>query len=154
LHSSAWLAMTPTAALAPQEGELQAFLAALDPPTALRVRTLAHAWTLAGGTLAIGRLSIRLVGPAAPPAHPYTAATLHAKGATSALELSRVLLEAHGVPADAWQAWCDERPELRAHGFVAQAKFPAVRLDALGDAALVRLAQGLRDLGRLGAPHA
>jgi hypothetical protein len=144
--------MSPTAAaLATGESDLQAFLARLEPATAVRVRTLAHAWTIAGGTLAVGRLSLRLTA-GADPAHPYTAGTLHAHGATATLELSRVLLHAHGVTPEAWLAWCDERPELRAHGFVAQAKFPAVRLDALPDAALVRLALGLRDLARLCLP--
>jgi hypothetical protein len=149
--------MPPAATLAPQETALQAFLARLEPATALRVRTLAHAWGHAGGALAVGRLSIRLLGVGADAAHPYTAATLHAREATAALELSRVLLHTHGVTPEAWLAWCDERPELRGHGFVAQAKFPAVRLDAMGDAALVRLALGLRDLalaGRPAAPHA
>ncbi|MEA3203979.1 MAG: hypothetical protein QOI63_1659 [Thermoplasmata archaeon] len=145
--------MPPTAAaLAPQEPELQAFLAGLEPATALRVRTLAHAWALAGGSLAIGRLSIRLLGAGADPAHPYTAATLHARAGTAALELSRVLLHAHGVGPEVWQEWCDERAELRAHGFVPQAKFPAVRLDGLGDPAIVRLALGLRDLARMAPP--
>ncbi|HEX2066949.1 MAG TPA: hypothetical protein VHI93_09075, partial [Candidatus Thermoplasmatota archaeon] len=50
-----------TASLAPQEAALQGFLARLSPETALRVRTLAHAWAAAGGSLAVGRLSIRLV---------------------------------------------------------------------------------------------
>ncbi|MFO1534733.1 MAG: hypothetical protein ABR586_03620 [Thermoplasmatota archaeon] len=154
--------MSPTAeALATSESDLQAFLARLEPAAAVRVRTLAHAWKIAGGTLSVGRLSIRLTaGP--DPAHPYTAGTLHAHGATATLELSRVLLHAHGVTPEAWLAWCDERPELRGHGFVAQAKFPAVRLDALPDAALVRLALGLRDLAQMrpgpaageSAPHA
>jgi hypothetical protein len=146
--------MTPTAAaLAPQEPELQAFLARLDPAAALRVRTLAHAWALAGGTLAVGRLSIRLVAAGADPGHPYTAGTLH-PGEGAALELSRILLQAHGVAPEAWQAWCDERPELRAHGFEPQAKFPSIRLAGLGDAALVRLALGLRDLALLAMPSA
>ncbi|HEX2066679.1 MAG TPA: hypothetical protein VHI93_07700 [Candidatus Thermoplasmatota archaeon] len=152
--------MNPTAThLATDESDLQSFLARLSPATALRVRTLAHAWAAAGGSLAVGRLSVRLVA-AHDPAHPYTAATLHARGGTAALELSRVLLHAHGIGPAAWQAWCDERPELRSHGFVAQAKFPAVRLDALPDAALARLALGLRDLAQMrpapaaDAPHA
>lgn len=139
--------MTPTASVATAESDLQAFLAGLDAPTAVRVRTLAHAWTIAGGGLAVGRLSVRLT--AGDPAHPYTAATLHARANTSALELSRVLLGTHGVTSEAWQEWCDERPELRGHGFEPNAKFPAIRLDGLGDAAVVRLALGLRDLARL-----
>jgi histidinol-phosphate/aromatic aminotransferase/cobyric acid decarboxylase-like protein len=141
------LPMTPTAAtLTPQEADLQAFLAPLAPATALRLRTLAHAWTLAGGALAVGKHSIRLLGAATPP---FTAATLHARGGTAALELSRVLLQAHGLDPEAWRDWCDERAGLRAHGFLDQAKFPAVRLEALPDADLARLALGLRDLGLL-----
>jgi hypothetical protein len=151
--------MSPTATVETTEARLQAFLTGLKPATALRVRTLAHAWALAGGTLAVGRLSIRLLGAGSDPAHPYTAATLHARDGTAALELSRILLHQHGISPEAWLAWCDERPELREHGFVAQAKFPAVRLDRLGDTALVRLALGLRDLAMAprapgGAPHA
>src|SRR5207237_379642 len=92
------------------ESALREFLQSLDAPTALPVRTVAHAWQGGGGHLAVGRLAIRLVAVDAK-GRPFTAGTLHA-GAGPRLELARVLLDAHGVSQDAWLAWCDERPEL------------------------------------------
>lgn len=129
---------------------LQAFLAPLEPAAALRLRTLAHAWQAAGGTLFVGRVSIRLLAPDGA-GRGFTAATLHQAHGTPprpTLELGRVLLQAHGVTSAAWSDWCDERPELRTLGFDPEAKFPVVRLDAASDAALARLASGLRDLAR------
>jgi hypothetical protein len=141
--------------LAPQEPELQAFLATRDPTLGLRLRTLAHAWTTAGGSLLIGRHAVRLVGKGAA-GNTFTAGTLRDRDGHAELELSRVLLQGNGVSLEAWQAWCDERADLRTHGFAPTAKFPTVRLDALPDGALARLAVGLRDLARAGAstPHA
>lgn len=130
------------------EPELQAFLASRDPTLALRLRTLAHAWATAGGTLLVGRHAVRLVSQGRNA--PYTAGTLRVRDGHAELELSRVLLQGNGVSLEAWQAWCDERPDLRAHGFAPSAKFPTVRLDALPDGALARLAVGLRDLARAG----
>ncbi|HUR62606.1 MAG TPA: hypothetical protein VM286_09620 [Candidatus Thermoplasmatota archaeon] len=129
--------------LAP-EPELQAFLSTRDPTLALRLRTLAHAWTTAGGALLVGRHAVRLVGRGR--AAPFTAGTLRVRDGHAELELSRVLLQGNGVSLEAWQAWCDERPELRTHGFAPSGKFPTVRLDALPDGSLARLAVGLRDL--------
>ncbi|MES2155014.1 MAG: hypothetical protein V4510_07750 [bacterium] len=128
------------------ETALLGFLQGLDPPVALPVRTIAHAWQGGGGNLAVGRLAIRLVAVDAQ-GRPFTAGTLHA-GASPRLELARVLLHAHGVSAASWTAWCDERPELPDAGFDPQAKFPRVELSSLADTALARLALGARDLAR------
>ncbi len=130
----------------PAETALRGFLQGLEPPVALPVRTIAHGWQGGGGNLAVGRLAIRLVAVDAK-GRPFTAGTLHA-GTTPRLELARVLLEAHGITPASWTAWCDERPELPMAGFDQNAKFPRVQLDALPEAALVRLALGARDLAR------
>jgi hypothetical protein len=129
------------------EAALQAFLASLPEDQAVAARTLAHAWTAAGGTMHTGRYTVRLLaqGRRGPP---FTAATVHGADAGGAprLEFGRVLLYAHGLgPAD-WTTWCDERPELAAHGFDRNAKYPAVPLAGLPPSAVARLAVGLRDL--------
>jgi hypothetical protein len=129
------------------EAALQGFLSTLLPEDAVRARTLAHAWGAAGGELHVGRHAVRLMGRHG--GNTFTAGTLHAKvgpDASPALELCRVILEKHGVDADRWTEWSDERPELRTRGFVPDAKYPVVRLQHLDDAALARLALGLRDL--------
>jgi hypothetical protein len=135
---------------ASDETALQAFLTTLPPDQAIAARTLAHAWTAAGGTFAAGRLTVRLLAQGLN-GQAFTAATLHGVGPSGAprLELGRVLLYAHGLgPAD-WTSWCDERPELAAHGFDRAAKYPAVPLAGLPPAVVARLAVGLRDLCHL-----
>src|SRR5688572_6584866 len=132
----------------PDEAALQAFVAAMPPDTGLAARTLAHAWTAAGGTLQVGKLTTRLV-VRAPDGRTYTAATLHGAEGTARLEVARVLLQAHGVTATDWTSWCDERAELAAHGFVPTAKYPALPLAGLPPTTVARLALGLRDLCRL-----
>lgn len=132
------------------EGALQAFLATLPADEAVAARTLAHAWSAAGGTFHAGRLTVRLLAQDVN-GKPFTAATLHGVGPSGAprLELGRVLLYARGLgPAD-WTSWCDERPELAAHGFDRAAKYPTVPLAGLPPAIVARLAVGLRDLCRL-----
>jgi hypothetical protein len=136
-----------SSASASSEAALQAFLVTLPEDQAVAARTLAHAWTAAGGTLHTGRYTVRLLaqGRRGPP---FTAATVHGPDAGGAprLELGRVLLYAHGLgPAD-WTTWCDERPELAAHGFDRNAKYPSVPLAGLPPSAVARLAVGLRDL--------
>ena len=129
------------------EASLQAFLATLPAEEAVAARTLAHAWTAAGGTSQAGKLTVRLLAQG-PGGKPFTAATLHGGGPAGAprLEVGRVLLYGHGLgPAD-WTSWCDERPELAAHGFDRAAKYPAVALAGLPPAVVARLAIGLRDL--------
>lgn len=135
---------------AQEEAALQSFLSTLPADEALSARTLAHAWSAAGGSFQAGRLTCRLIAQA-PRGQPFTAATLHGVGPSGVprLEVARVLLYSHGVaPAD-WTMWCDDRPELAAHGFDRNAKYPAVPLTALPPAVLARLAIGLRDLCRL-----
>jgi hypothetical protein len=140
------LAGTPQA---PDESALQAFLSTLPQDEAVAARTLAHAWAAAGGTHLSGRLTVRLLATG-PNGRPFTAATVHgpASGAPR-LEVARVLLVTHGVAAGDWTAWCDERPELAAHGFDPAAKYPCVPLTGLPPADVARLALGLRDLCRL-----
>lgn len=142
---------TPTvptvAAPASDEAALQAFLATLPPEEAVAARTLAHAWTAAGGTFHAGKLTVRLLAQG-PDGKGFTAATLHGIGPSGAprLEIGRVLLYGHGLgPAD-WTSWCDERPELAGHGFDRAAKYPSVPLAGLPPAVVARLAIGLRDL--------
>ncbi|HET6399070.1 MAG TPA: hypothetical protein VFH47_05910 [Candidatus Thermoplasmatota archaeon] len=137
----------PTVLQPQSEAALMTYLSQLLPEDGVRARTLAHAWAAAGGTIHVGRHAIRLLGQAG--GHTFTAATLHASAGPHGqpcLELCRVILEKHGVDADKWQEWADERPELRLHGFHDHAKYPVVRLGQLDDAALARLALGLRDL--------
>ena len=134
------------------EAALQALLATLPPDTAVAARTLVHAWTAAGGTMAVGRLTARLLAQA-PNGRSFTAATLHVSGDEPRLEVGRVLLVTHGVaPAD-WTMWCDERADLAAHGFDPAAKYPAIRLTGLPPALQARLTLGLRDLCRLAHGH-
>lgn len=134
---------------------LQALLAPLDPPVAVRLRTLANAWQAGGGALLVGRVAIRLLAPGSD-GRPFTAGTIHPghDAVAPRLELARVLLQNHGVGEQAWSDWCDERPELRSLGFSRTVKFPAVTLDAIPDAVLARLALGLRDLARMVRPKA
>lgn len=132
----------------PDEAALQAFVATLPSDAGLAARTLAHAWTAAGGTLQVGKLTTRLVVPS-PKGRTYTAATLHGAEGTPRLEVARVLLQAHGLTATDWTSWCDERAELATHGFVPTAKYPALGLSDLPPATVARLALGLRDLCRL-----
>lgn len=129
------------------EASLQSFLATLPPEEAVAARTLAHAWKATGGTFQAGKLTVRLLAQG-PNGKSYTAATLHGAGPSGAprLEIGRVLLYGHGLgPAD-WTSWCDERPELAAHGFDRAAKYPTVALGGLPPAVVARLALGLRDL--------
>jgi hypothetical protein len=144
--STSALAGTPQAS---DESALQAFLATLPPEEAVAARTLAHAWAAAGGIHQAGRLTVRLLA-SAPSGRPFTAATLHGPASgTPRLEVARVLLVTHGVASGDWTAWCDERPELAAHGFDPAAKYPSLPLPDLPPAAVARLALGLRDLCRL-----
>lgn len=139
-----------------KEPGLQEFLATIPPEAALRIRTLAHAWEGGGGRLFVGRFTVRLLAVDGA-GRAYTAGNLHrAHGdpPRPTLELGRTLLQLHGVTPTAWTEWCDERPDLPAHGFDAQAKFPLVRLDGITDATLARLALGLRDLALLVTPRA
>ena len=138
----------PTDASKPgDEQALQGFLATLPSNAGLAARTVAHAWTVAGGSLQVGKLTTRLVAPA-PGGRSFTAATLH--GAEERrLEVARVLLQAHGVTATDWTSWCDELAELQPHGFEPGAKYPALPLSNLPPATVARLALGLRDLCRL-----
>ena len=132
------------------EAALQSFLATLPAEEAVAARTLAHAWTAAGGTFHAGKLTVRLLAQG-PAGKGFTAATLHGVGPSGAprLEVGRVLLYGHGLgPAD-WTSWCDELAELQPHGFEPGAKYPALPLSNLPPATVARLALGLRDLCRL-----
>lgn len=132
------------------EEALRAFVRTLPADVAPRARALAHAWTAAGGALHVGKVTVRLL--ATPPTgRPFTAGTLHATHPDhgACLELGRVLLLNHGVSAQDWSAWCDELAELAGHGFGRTDKFPTLPLHGLPDPVAARLAQGLRDLGRL-----
>ena len=143
------------------EAALQAFLSALPAPQALPVRTLAHSWKAAGGQLQVGRVTVRLV-VAGRDGRPFTAATLHANLGGErpaakqaelrngpALEIGRVLLANHGLGEADWRGWCDDLADLELAGFDATAKYPCVALEPLPEVTVARLAQAVRDLGRL-----
>ncbi len=143
------------------ETALQAFLAPLPTAHAVSLRTLAHAWQAAGGTLQVGRMTVRLTVQGRDGRN-FTASTLHATlggdrpAARSAelrsgpaLEVARVLLFNHGLNDADWRGWCDDLADLELRGFDAAAKYATVPLERLPDASVARLAQALRDLGRL-----
>lgn len=143
------------------EAALQAFLGALPPAHAVTVRSLAHAWQAAGGNLQVGRVTVRLCVQGRD-GRPFTAGTLHASlpgdrpspasaelRTGPALEVARVLLANHGMSEADWRGWCDDLADLQLLGFDAGAKYPAIALASLPDPAVARLAQSLRDLGRL-----
>lgn len=132
----------------PATSGLDAFAAGSGPAAAARVRSLVHGWQAGGGTFSAGRHAVRLLVQR-PTGLPFTAATIHARPIH--LELARPILAANGVSEAAWRVWADERPELVPHGFEATQRFPTVPLAPLGDVALLRLAEGLRDLARLAA---
>ena len=147
-------AVAGSPAQASDETALQAFLATLPAEESVAARTLAHAWAAAGGAHQAGRLTVRLLATS-PTGRAFTAATVHGSASgTPRLEVARVLLTTHGVAPLDWTAWCDERPELAAHGFDAAAKYPSLPLTNLPPAAVARLALGLRDLCRLAQGHA
>ncbi len=141
--------MTPSTVTTPDaEAALTAFASAMPAEEGLQLRTLAHAWTLGGGTFSVGKVAVRLVGGK----DGFTAGTLYAaRGEQPArLELCRVLLEKHGVPDDKWGYWVDEFADLGHHGFVATAKYPALSLGPHVTATeLARLVSGLRDLAAM-----
>lgn len=143
------------------ETALQAFLAPLPAAHAVPLRTLAHAWQAAGGSLQVGRMTVRLM-ISGRDARTFTAGTLHAAlggdrpaprtaelRSGPALEVARVLLFNHGLNDADWQSWCDDLAGLDLAGFDAAAKYPVVPLERLPEATVARLAQALRDLGRL-----
>lgn len=147
LHALGPDAMPAELASSDAENSLQALVSNLPEPVAVQVRTLAHAWMLAGGQIQVGRISCRLLAPSA---RPFTAATLYADPTgIQGLELARVLLQHHGVAPQDWQAWCDERPELKEYGFVAGAKYPLVQLRPVPAPVLARLVEGLRDIAQM-----
>src|SRR5688572_12396651 len=80
------------------EASLRSFLATLPAEQAVAARTLAHAWTAAGGTFHAGKLTVRLLA-LGPDGKSFTAATLHGIGPAGAprLEVGRVLLYGHGL---------------------------------------------------------
>lgn len=143
------------------EAALQAFLSSLPTGQAVPLRSLAHAWQTAGGLLQVGRMTIRLVVNGRD-GRPFTAATLHAnlggerppsRGAElrngPGLEIGRVLLANHGLGEADWRGWCDDLADLELVGFDVAAKYPCVPLERLPEAHVARLAQAVRDLGRL-----
>ena|SRR5688572_2946453 len=137
--------MTTTLVADDAERALREHVAALPPERALAVRSLSHAWMGGGGTIAVGRLAVRLT--ASRGGAPFTAATLRTD--RGELEIGRAVVQAHGVSPEEWLHWSDDLAELRPNGFDAMAKYSAIRLDGLGDANLARLVGALRDLARL-----
>jgi len=136
--------IVPTAAI---EDRLTAFVDALPEDTGINARSVVHAWMSGGGDAQVGRLTIRLLSGRDPP---FTAGTIHAPRGDAVhprLELSRVLLEQHGVD---WLHWSDEFADLKHHGFDAGAKFPTVTFDErLTAAEVARLVTGVRDLAKM-----
>lgn len=125
--------------------QLGSFVAALPEAQATTLRTLAHAWEGGGGRLAVGTVAIRL--QFGPEETPHTAGTLFAKD--TRLELARIILEHHGLDADAWTHWSDEFADLAHHGFDASSKFPTLPLQHITATELARLVTGLRDLATM-----
>ncbi len=126
---------------ADSEEALEEFSASLGA-AGVNVRSIAHAWQSGGGRLAVGKLTIRLLG--GDPA--FTAGTIHAPRGDGHpdLELSRVLLEQHGVD---WTHWSDEFADLGHHGFDQSARFPRIAFDdAVSPGEIARLVTGVRDL--------
>lgn len=157
--------MSPGIREGTDETALQAFLAAVQPRNAVALRTLAHAWQASGGNLQVGRVTVRLCTTGRN-GRAFTAATLHPippadraerraadSGHGPQLEIARVLLTNHGVTDGDWTAWSDDLADLQLHGFDAQSKYPTIALDALPEASVARLAQAMRDLGRLAQGH-
>ena len=142
--------MSPAARMVqtPLAPDAQQFYANATPDGAPRLRTLANSWSAGGGDLQVGKSTIRLM--AGQRARPFTAITLYAEqGGTPLVEMCRPLLRAHGLSDDAWDAWCDERPELENLGFDRRASYPWIRLKDIRDPDLLRLAEGMRDIARL-----
>lgn len=135
-----------------EEAGLRAFLDTLPEDAVVPARTLAHAWAAAGGSLAPGRVSVRLLGPAQGDRPAFTAATLYApRGEATAptLEFAKPFLEHHGVDADRFVHWADEVVDV-AGGLDPTAKFPTLRLGPdLPASDLARLVSALRDLARM-----
>ncbi len=129
---------------------LQEFTSQLGPQSAA-ARSLAHAWTSAGGNLAVGKVSTRLLG--SQEGRPFTAATIHApRGDLPArLELSRAILLHHGLTEQQWLHWADEIADIE--GFDPAAKFPVLPLTE-DLAMLARLVNAMRDLATLTKPRA
>lgn len=147
------------------ESALQTFLANIPARNAVALRTLAHAWQASGGNLQVGRVTVRLCTTGRN-GRDFTAATLHPippsdraerraadTGHGPQLEIARVLLTNHGVTSGDWTAWSDDLAELQLQGFDAQSKFPTIALEPLPEASVARLAQAVRDLGRLAQGH-
>ncbi len=130
----------------PQEDALATFIAGFDD-CAVTARTLAHAWTGGSGDLVVGSRATRLVvgNPQ------FTAGTIYApSGGPGRLELSRVLMERHGLGNDQWTHWSDEFADLGHLGFDQGAKYPSLPITPdITPAELVRLVQGLRDLAKM-----
>ncbi len=128
------------------EEELVGFIETLPAPSQVNVRSMVHAWQSGGGSIAVGKLTVRLL--AGDPS--FTAGTIHApRGETTDadLEISRVLLEQHGVD---WVHWSDEFADLAHHGFNQAARFPTIQFDAaVSPGEVARLVTGLRDLAAM-----
>ncbi len=137
----------------PEEEQLQRALKDLPSELAVSVRSLAHAWTAAGGNIQVGRYTIRLLAPGSRGGAPLTAGFVHMgqgpdKG--PALELCRARLVGHGVSAPDWVHWASELLDLQAHGFDPSNKYPRIELDPpLPAAEMALLVVGLRDLARM-----
>ncbi len=142
---------------APQEDsserDLRAVLQDLADEVALPARTLAHAWTAAGGAIQVGHYTIRLLAPGSGGDAPLTAGFIHFahEGPRGpALELCRARMVGHGVEQADWVHWASELLELQPRGFDPAAKYPRIALEpVLPPSEMVLLVGGLRDLARM-----
>jgi hypothetical protein len=136
--------MMPTALI---EDDLTTFLEKLPADSGINVRSVIHAWISGGGHAQVGKLTVRLLGGGD---KPFTAGTVHAPrvGHENAdLELSRILLEQHGVD---WVHWSDEFADLGHHNFDASVRLPTLTFDErLTATEAVRLINGVRDLAQM-----
>ncbi len=137
----------------PSEQQLQAVLRDLPEPLAVPARGLAHAWVAAGGTIQVGRHTIRLLAPHSPGGTPLTAGVVHLgreSGRPPRLEICRARVVGHGVDAVDWAHWAGDLLDLQEHGFDPTVKYTHIPLDPpLPPAALAQLVGGLRDLAIL-----
>lgn len=117
----------------------QGFLETLPKEHRSIAKALLTGWQAGGGIVDAGKIAARLRSTR--DGKTFTAGTLTA----DRLELSRVVLEANGLPHEEWIHWSDDLADIP--GFDQGAKYPIVPFpQPLPE--VLRMAQDLRDLAR------